>query len=211
MGQPVTPLQEAQLALVKQAAGALAQDVYLHNGTIICEVAPAGLRELLLALRDDEQAALEVLNYMTAVDYSPKTPRFEVVYELYSLDKHMYTRVKAKLEDTGSEDNLPAIDSVSDIYLSADWHERECYDLMGIVFTGHPDLRRIVLPERWDGHPLRKEYPFDGKKVWKLGTTVIDGAINRPDDLGLTGSAGGPARELPGPAGTAGRPTGSER
>lgn len=192
MGNPVSAQHEEQLALVKQAAGARARDVYLHNGTVICEVEPAQLRELILALRDDEQASFEVLNYMTAVDYSPKAPRFELVYELYSLSRRMYVRVKAALADTGSDDVLPKIDSVADIYLSADWHERECYDLMGIEFTGHPDLRRIVLPERWDGHPLRKEYPFDGKKVWKLGTTVIDGATNRPDDLGL---AAGDARE----------------
>jgi NADH-quinone oxidoreductase subunit C len=182
--QQVTAQQEQQLELVKRAVAALASDVYLHNGTVICEVEPSGLRELILALRDDDQANFEILNYMTAVDYFPKEPRFELVYELYSLTNRAYVRVKAKLSDTGTEDSLPKIASVTDIFLSADWHERECYDLMGIEFVGHPDLRRIVLPERWDGHPLRKEYPFDGKKVWKLGTTVIDGATNRPEDLG---------------------------
>jgi NADH-quinone oxidoreductase subunit C len=177
--------QEAQLDHARAVAGALAADVYLHNGSLIVETTVEHLRALLLALRDDDRTRCEVLSYMTAVDYSPREPRFEVVYELYSIEQKGHLRVKLKVEDTGSEETLPEVPSIFDIYLAANWHEREAFDLMGIRFAGHPDLRRIVLPERWDGYPLRKEYPFDGKRVWRMGTTVVDGAHNRPDDLGL--------------------------
>jgi NADH-quinone oxidoreductase subunit C len=185
MPLPVTLQQEELLDHVKLVAGELAHDVYLHNGTPIALTTPASLRALLLALRDDARTKFAVLNYLTAVDYQPKEPRFEVVYELYSIEHKGYVRIKLQLADTGSESSLPEVPTVSDIYLSANWHEREAFDLMGIRFTGHPDLRRIVLPERWDGYPLRKEYPFEGKRAWRTGTTVIDGAYNRPDDLGL--------------------------
>ena len=111
-------------------------------------------------------------------------PRFAVVYELFSIQYKHRVRVKAFLHDTGDDKVLPAIDTVSDLFLTANWHERECYDLFGIDFTGHPDLRRILLPDRWDGHPLRKEYPFDGKRSWKLGTTLEDGVM-ADSNLGL--------------------------
>jgi NADH-quinone oxidoreductase subunit C len=122
-------------------------------------------------------------------ELSAGAERFELVYELQSLAHKSRLRVKARLADTGSEDRLPVVDSIHDIYLAADWHERECYDLFGIHFRGHPDLRRILLPDRWDGHPLRKDYPFDGKRVWKVGTTVVDG-VWADDYLGPVGGAG---------------------
>lgn len=169
--------------LVAGALGALAEEVWVENGAVLVYVTVGKNREALVALRDNRNTRCDVMSFLTAVDYTPREPRFEVVYELYSTVLKHRVRVKCRLADTGGED-LPEIDSVSDIYLTANWHERECYDLMGIGFTGHPDLRRIVLPDRWDGHPLRKEYPFDGKRVWKVGTTVIDGAVME-GDIGL--------------------------
>ena len=191
MPQQVTPQLEAQLAQLKAVAGALAQDAYLHNGACIILTRAQDIHALLLCLRDDPRARYEVLCHLTAVDYAPREPRFELVYQLYSLEQRNYVRVKYELADTGSEDRLPEVPSVTDVFLSANWHEREAFDLMGIRFVGHPDLRRIVLPERWDGYPLRKEYPYDGKRAWKVGATVIDGAVNRPDDLGLSAGEGG--------------------
>jgi NADH-quinone oxidoreductase subunit C len=185
MPQQVTPQLEAQLAQARAVAGAQALDAYLHNGDVIVETAAASLHALLMNLRDDERTRYEVLCHLTAVDYAPREPRFELVYQLYSIEQRSYLRVKFKLADTGSEERLPEAPSITNLYLAANWHEREAFDLMGINFVGHPDLRRIVLPERWDGYPLRKEYPYDGKRAWKLGTTVVDGATNRPNDLGL--------------------------
>jgi NADH-quinone oxidoreductase subunit C len=120
---------------------------------------------------------------MTAVDYHPREPRFEVVYELYSTDLKHGLRVKAPVAQHRNENQLPEVDSVADLFLTAEWHERECYDLMGIWFKGHPDLRRILLPDAWDGYPLRKEYPFDGKKAWAMGCTVKEEMFDTSSDF----------------------------
>lgn len=160
------------------------KEVLVHNESVIAKVDMNDMAWVLTVLRDDERTQMNALSYMTAVDYSPREPRFEVVYDLYSTVTKQRVRVKYGLEDTGNPDLLPEAPSMHELYLAAIWHERECYDLMGILFTGHPDLRRILLADRWDGHPLRKEYPFDGKPAWKLGTTVDDAA--RSDvNLGL--------------------------
>jgi len=170
-------LDELQV-LVKAVLGERASNVWVENGALIARVSAELIEHVLTALRDDERLGFGVLSYMTASDYSPRLPRFELVYDLYSLKLCERLRVKCDLEDTGSEEELPEVDTATGVYLAALWHERECYDLMGIRFRGHPDLRRIVLPDRWDGHPLRKDYPFDGKRVWRLGCTVVDSARN---------------------------------
>ncbi len=90
---------------------------------------------------------------------TPQAPRFEVVYHLFSLRHGHRLRVKVPL---GGED--PVIDSVVSVWETADWHERECFDLFGIRFRNHPDLRRILLPEDFEGHPLRKDFPLEGVK-----------------------------------------------
>lgn len=164
--------------------GSMAGKVWLENGAVIALVDARHIIAVLEALRDDRRTALDVLSFMTAVDYLPVEPRFMMVYELYSIELRQRVRVKCPLADTGSEDDLPVIDSVSGVYLTAAWHERECYDLMGIRFANHPDLRRILLPSGWDGHPLRKEYPFDGKRTWNVGCSVIDSTYME-GDLGL--------------------------
>jgi NADH-quinone oxidoreductase subunit C len=98
---------------------------------------------------------------LTAVDYSKYPgdpgPRFEVVYNLISTIHRHRIRIKVRVPE-----DAPRVDSVAAIWQTANWHEREAYDLMGITFAGHPDLRRILLPEDWEGHPLRKEYPLKG-------------------------------------------------
>ena len=94
---------------------------------------------------------------LTAVDWQPREPRFEVIYHLHSLDKNQRLRIKCRLPEAAAE-----VDSVTSVWRSANWHEREVFDLFGIVFRGHPNLRRIMLPEDWEGHPLRKDYPVHG-------------------------------------------------
>jgi len=96
---------------------------------------------------------------ITAVDWFPREPRFEVVYLLHSLQAHQRLRLKCRLP--GQE---PRIGSVTAVWKSANWYEREVYDLFGIRFEGHPNLRRILLPEDWEGHPLRKDYPIHGHR-----------------------------------------------
>jgi NADH-quinone oxidoreductase subunit C len=185
--QPLTPASstlEEHRHLIETTLGPLATGVVVHSAAVIAYAEPVNLRPVLFALRDTPGVELDVLSHMTAVDRHPREPRFDVVYELYSLKHRHRCRVKFPLADTGSEETLPEIDSASDIYLASIWHERETYDLFGIRFVNHPDLRRIMLPDRWDGHPLRQDYPFDGKRVWKVGTTVVDG-LEGDHNLGL--------------------------
>jgi NADH-quinone oxidoreductase subunit C len=112
---------------------------------------------LCKALRDEEALAFDFLSDLCGVDRFPASPRFLVVYHLYSLRHGHRLRVKVPL---GGEE--PVIDSVLPVWETADWHERECFDLFGIRFRNHPDLRRILLPEDFEGHPLRKDFPLEG-------------------------------------------------
>jgi len=100
------------------------------------------------------------LSSVTAVDRYPAEPRFEVVYHLHSVERKERLRLKCRV---GGED--PAIESVTSVWRSANWYEREVFDLFGIRFRNHPDLRRIMMPDDWEGHPLRKDYPVTGPRV----------------------------------------------
>lgn len=97
------------------------------------------------------------LSDITTVDKFPLEPRFELNYHLLSMDRGERLRLKVKLN--GSD---PTIHSVTSVWPTANWHERENFDLFGIRFEGHPDLRRILMPDDWEGHPLRKDYPVEG-------------------------------------------------
>jgi NADH-quinone oxidoreductase subunit C len=102
----------------------------------------------------------EGFNFLTdlcGVDYLGSSPRFMVVYHLYNIKTHERLRLKVPVEEKS-----PQVDTVSVVWATANWHERECWDLMGISFNNHPDLRRILMPEDWQGHPLRKDYPLQG-------------------------------------------------
>ena len=112
--------------------------------------------EVCSFLREDPELAFDYLSDLSGVDYPEHEKRFEVVYHLYSISKGH--RVRLKVEVGEGE----AVPTVTGVWRTADWHEREAYDLLGIPFEGHPDLRRILLPDDWEGHPLRKEYPLEG-------------------------------------------------
>lgn len=132
------------------------------------EVAPPAIAEIARFLRDEPSLRFQFLHCITGVDYlqtDPKRkiegqPRIELIYHLSSLAHKHRLVVKAVLPrwKDGIEGQLPEIPSVSEVWSTANWHEREVYDLMGVRFLGHPDLRRILCPEDWVGHPLRKDY-----------------------------------------------------
>lgn len=133
----------------------------LAHGELTIVADRAVILKLATFLRDDPDFRFDLLSYLTAVDYSAlKRPvRYDVVYMLYSIAKKHRVRVKCAVP---AED--PTIDSVESIWKTADWLERETFDMFGILFQGHPDLRRILLPDDWEGHPLRKDFPLGGVK-----------------------------------------------
>jgi NADH-quinone oxidoreductase subunit C len=104
-----------------------------------------------------KELGFNFLTDLCAIDYLGQAPRFMVVYQLYSIGAHQRLRIKAAVEEGDA-----CIDTVSGVWATANWLERECFDLMGIVFNNHPDPRRILLAEDWVGHPLRKDYPVQG-------------------------------------------------
>ncbi|MBI4684569.1 MAG: NADH-quinone oxidoreductase subunit C [Nitrospirae bacterium] len=129
--------------------------------------------EISRFLRDEPGLNFNLLRDLCGVDYlGIKEPRFEVVYNLYSIPYRHSIMVKAQVPE-----NDCRIKSVTSLWAGANWHERECFDMFGIVFEGHPDLRRILMPEDWEGYPLRKDYPVKGpEKEWSGFLNVLDKA-----------------------------------
>ncbi len=119
--------------------------------------------EVCRTLRDDRELAFVFLSDVTAVDWWPANPRFEVVYHLVSFVHKTRLRIKVRL--AGQD---PHVADISSLFPVANWQEREVYDLFGIYFDGHPDLRRLLMPEDWEGHPLRKDYPVQIKMTPKV-------------------------------------------
>ena len=117
----------------------------------------SAIREACALLRDDPACPFNYLSDVTCVDWYPSEPRFEVIYHLLSIPKKERVRLKVRLGN-----DSPALESVTAVWPSANYFEREVFDLFGIHFTGHPYLRRIQMPENWEGHPLRKDYPVEG-------------------------------------------------
>jgi NADH-quinone oxidoreductase subunit C len=138
-----------------EAFGPKIQDQIEFRGETTCTIAAKDLREIAKFCQDE--LSCDYLIDVTSIDNFGEDPRFEIVYHLYSMPHAAHLRLKLRVpEQTG------AVDTVSDIWPTANWHEREMYDMMGIEFNGHPDLRRILM---WDGYPffpLRKDFPLEG-------------------------------------------------
>jgi NADH-quinone oxidoreductase subunit C len=121
----------------------------------VAVIRPESLTRIMTFLKENPRLAFNVLLDLTAVDYLERRPRFEVVYHLLSMSRNQRLRVKVRPDG----DN-PVVESVAGLWHSADWLEREVWDMFGIRFAGHPDLKRILLYEEFQGHPLRKDYPI---------------------------------------------------
>ncbi|MGB0036540.1 MAG: NADH-quinone oxidoreductase subunit C [Candidatus Acidiferrales bacterium] len=115
------------------------------------------LRRAAGFLASEASLRFSFLSDITTVDRFPIEPRFEVNYHLLSIERRERLRLKVRV--AGSD---PTVHSVTSVWPTANWHERENFDLFGIRFEGHPDLRRILMPDDWEGHPLRKDYPVEG-------------------------------------------------
>ena len=132
-------------------------DVTQFRDQVFVSIKKGKIAEICRYLHDDPDIYMDYLADLCGVDYPEKRHRFEVIYNLYSLKYNHRLMLKAQL----TEDD-PYIDSVVDIWNGANWHEREACDMYGILFNDHPDLRRILMPEDWEGYPLRKDYPLKG-------------------------------------------------
>ena len=130
----------------------------LTFGELTLEIAPAKIASICGFLKYDQ--GFVRVSTVTAVDRYPAEPRFEIVYHLHSIERNLRVRLKALLPGTD-----PVIESVTGVWRGAGWYEREVFDLFGVRFLNHPDLRRILMPDDWEGYPLRKDYPVTGSRV----------------------------------------------
>ena len=121
-------------------------------------VASEAIEKVCLELHRWENTFFDQLSCITGLDNGPEAGSIEVIYNLYSIPFNLHLTLKVVLPRNENEAPLPEVPTVSGIWRTADWHEREVYDMVGIHFTGHPDLRRILLPTDWEGYPLRKDY-----------------------------------------------------
>jgi NADH-quinone oxidoreductase subunit C len=160
------------------------------------------LVETCRALRDTPSLRFNLLAEVTAVDFLPRAPRYEVVYHLVSIPNRLRLRLKVRVPHGGS------VPTVQGVWPAAGWPEREVWDMFGIVFEGHPDLRRLLMPEDWEGHPQRKDYPVQIRKTAQtyepLEVSEEEFRANLERDRARRG--GSSERSLPGSPGSSGRP-----
>lgn len=148
-------MSENVVEKLKAEFGALVLAEAEHRGETTVTVERGEIVRICTFLRDT--CGYGLLSDLCGVDYFGRTPRFEVVYNMYNLTTKVRLRVKVLVDEQSAH-----VDTVSGVWSTANWHERECWDLMGITFDNHPDLRRILMPADWQGHPLRKDYPLQG-------------------------------------------------
>jgi NADH-quinone oxidoreductase subunit C len=153
-----------------ELAGALRArfaDVLTARGEVTAIVDRADVESSLTWLRDEPALAFDFLACVSATDWPGSDPRFWISYELRSMPHHHRLRVKVGVPETD-----PHLPSVTPMFPTADWQERELFDLFGVIFDGHPHLTRILLPDDWEGHPLRKDEELGGVPTWYRGLTV---------------------------------------
>ena len=161
LSPPITDLEQlkshpAMARLLEWNATAVA-GVKFDRDEMTIYVDRASIREACALLRENAEFPFNFLSDITCVDWYPNEPRFEVVYHLLSIPKKERVRLKVKLDGAS-----PVVESVTSVWPGANYFEREVFDLFGVRFTGHPYLRRLLMPEDWEGNPLRKDYPVEG-------------------------------------------------
>ena len=144
---------EEILAIVKLSCAhgdAVVDETMVPKGV---KIHPSDLKEVCASLHQHPSAFFDMLSCITVIDNGPQVGSLDVVYNLYSIPFNHHIALKTTLPRDQAE-----LDSVQEIWKTANWHEREAFDMFGVAFKGHPDLRRILLPADWEGHPLRKDY-----------------------------------------------------
>jgi NADH-quinone oxidoreductase subunit C len=163
LATPRNPLADATVELARERCGDAILEVTEHRGETTILIRPDAIVAACQALRDAPALRYDYLADITAVDWLEREPRYDVVYHLLSLQTRAVVRLKVRVGDDDSPD--PEVPSVTDVWPTADWYEREIFDLFGIRFAGHPNLTRILMPADWVGHPLRKDYPLTGIRL----------------------------------------------
>ena len=144
---------------IKQRFDESVLDLHQQLGQDTVIVSGAAIVELAGFLKEDPELCYDCLMDLTAVDYFKRKPRFEVVYHFLSLKNRFRVRVKVPVAEPA-----PEVDSLVSLWPAANWYEREVYDMFGITFRGHPDLKRILMYPEFEGHPLKKDYPIDRRQ-----------------------------------------------
>lgn len=147
----------AELAALLSWNSAAVQGAKFDRNELTIYLERNSLRDACLTLKHDPQLRYNALSDITCVDWYPSDPRFEVVYQLFSTFTKQRVRLKVRLSNDDAR-----VDSLVPVWPGADFFEREVFDLFGVRFQEHPNLKRILMPENWDGHPLRKDYPVEG-------------------------------------------------
>jgi NADH-quinone oxidoreductase subunit C len=157
MAEPQDVENHAVVRKLREWDSQAVEEVLFFRGELTVVVARAHLRRAAEFLHGEPELAFTYLCDVTGVDRFPVEPRFELNYHLVSMSRR--ERLRLKTRTSGAN---PLVETVTPVWPTANWHEREVFDLFGVRFEGHPDLRRILLPENWEGHPLRKDYPVEG-------------------------------------------------
>ena len=152
-GQTTNPV----VAKLRSWSANAIEEVIEYRGDTTIVVPRKVLRSVAEQCRDTEELKFNLLTDATCIDRYPLEPRFELNYQLISIPLKQKLGIRVKLSG-----NDPVVDSLFPVWKGANWLEREIFDMFGIQFTGHPDLRRILLPDDWEGHPLRKDFPVEG-------------------------------------------------
>jgi NADH-quinone oxidoreductase subunit C len=164
-------LEKVILEKIKDKFAGSILEVAEFRNQLACVVKKNDLPAICTFLRDDPELSFNFLSCVCGVDFPERNPRFDVVYELYSINKNHRVRLKVQVNENES------VPSVTSIWKTANWHEREVFDLFGVVFEGHPDLRRILLPDNFEGHPLRKDFSLKREEV------MFSHNLNRPPKI----------------------------
>ncbi|HEV8334978.1 MAG TPA: NADH-quinone oxidoreductase subunit C [Candidatus Polarisedimenticolia bacterium] len=144
-----------EVVKVREKFGAALKEVVYFRGEETLVLEPSGIRPICAFLKSDPEMSFNLLLDIAGIHFLEREYSYEVIYHLLSLARKRRLRLRVRLGEEGE------IDSVVPVWRTADWHEREAFDLVGIRFKGHPDLRRILMPEDFVGHPLRKDFPLE--------------------------------------------------
>ncbi len=151
-----TTLEQLKEYIVSKLSDSVIEDSYIDDDMVILQVASQHIEKVLLFMRDDAKTQAKQLADLSCVDYLDRPKRFEVVYQLLSLKHNLRFKIKTQA------DEQTQVSSCAGIYSAAGWYEREVWDMYGVFFSGHPDLRRILSDYGFEGHPQRKDFPLSG-------------------------------------------------